>query len=197
MGLSGPAAPSDAKRGGGWRMILYPPAAFNANEWFILMASLLVWSVSLALPKRFTLFMLICIWVFNVYLAQTIDFIIGKVPYELYKVNDYNEYEYFDLLLYLITFPPAAYLVLYGYDRFRFLGGKLLLYLIACGLITTGLEKISVYFRVFTYNHWGLAYSLPIYVLIFALNIWLFRLIQLYHPTQGRRYRHKKRRAAP
>ncbi|OXM83586.1 hypothetical protein [Paenibacillus rigui] len=177
-------------------MILYPPAAFDANEWFIIAASVCIWCVWLALPRRFTGFTLVTIWLLNVFLAQTTDFIIGKPPYDLYKVNDYNEYEWFDLLLYLFTYPPAGFMLLYGYDRFRFRDGKLVLYLLACAIITTLLEKMSVYFRVFTYNNWSLAYSFPTYVLVYALNIALLRLIWRYHPSQGRRHRITKRRAA-
>jgi len=168
-------------------MILFPPAVFDSNEWFIVAASVLVWTVSLALPKRFSLFTVVCIWVLNIYLAQTTDFIIGKVPYELYQVNDYSEYEYFDVFLYIITYPPAAYLMLEGYDRWRLRGSKAVFYVLACALVTIGLERVSVAFRVFTYDSWRLAYSYPTYVLVYSLNIGMLRLVRRYHPLQGLR----------
>ncbi|VBB06761.1 Hypothetical protein LUCI_1997 [Lucifera butyrica] len=164
-------------------MILYPPVKFDANECFIFLAIAANLLLIFLLPRRFSLLTLTGIWLFNIFLAQSTDFIIGKPPLELYRFNDLKEYEYFDVLLYLLVYPPVAYFFLYFYDHRRWTGNRLRFYLIASAFITSVLERLAVQFHVFTYIHWNLLYSYLVYLLVFALNIRLLNFLRRFLPV--------------
>ncbi|CAG7629606.1 hypothetical protein ACFQI7_15975 [Paenibacillus allorhizosphaerae] len=166
-------------------MILFPPVRFDANEWFIICAALANWSIWLSLPRRFSLLTVVCIWIFNYCLAQTADFTIAVNPYDLYDYGDHPEFEYFDWVMYVFTYPPAAFFVLFYYDRWRLKGWKLAGYVIGCAILTNAMEWISAYwFHVFTYKGWNPFYSTPVYVLVYYLNIALLKLVQRYVPRR-------------
>lgn len=159
-------------------MILYPPKHFDANEWFLLTVTALEIAVAFALPRRFSLLTLVVIVAFNFYLAQMIDLIIAIKPYDLYDINDFPQYEIADFLIYVLTYPPMAYLVLYLYDRWQPKGWKLVGYVLGWSLFTAGLEGLSLLFHVFSYKGWELHYSFYVYTGVFGVNIMLFRYVQ-------------------
>lgn len=166
-------------------MILYPPIHFDANEWFILVISVASWGIFLLLPNRLSYVTLFIIWLFNGLLAFTADFSIGVKPFDLYDFGDRPEFEWFDIILYLFTYPPSQFFMLYFYSRWRPTGWYLFGYLLLFSLTTVGLEAISTYcFHVFTYKGWKLHYSAPIYLIIYTLNLLVFRFIQRYVPER-------------
>ncbi|MCZ8515754.1 hypothetical protein O9H85_25750 [Paenibacillus filicis] len=168
-------------------MILYPPVRFDANEWFILIVSALIWGALLLVPRRLPFVTLFIIWLFNGLLAFTADFSIGIDPFDLYDFNDRPEFEWFDVLLYLFMYPPSVFYMLYGYTYWEPHGWKLFGYMLAWALVTMGLEGIAAYgFHVFTYKGWKLWYSGPAYIVIYGLNLILFRFIQKYMPEVSR-----------
>jgi hypothetical protein len=158
-------------------MILYPPVRFDLNEWFIITVSVLCWSVYLLLRDRFPLIVLIGLWLFNFYLAQTIDFAIAQPPIDLYDVNDLPKYEWSDFIMYSFTYPPGALFVVWGYVRFRPRGWRLAAYLVAVALATVGLEAVAWMCNVYHYKGWSLYYSFPVYIISYAMNIALYRMI--------------------
>lgn len=161
-------------------MIIYPPEKFDGNEWFIIISLLLVLTIALLLPKRFSPMVVVLLVLFNVFLGQTVDSFIGVPPYDLYDVNDRKEYEIFDGILYFFHYPPSAYLVTYFYDKWRIKGLYVIAYIICCALITTGLEWMAVIFHVFNYKGWKLIYSAPVYMAVYGLNILVLKLGQYY-----------------
>ncbi len=158
-------------------MILYPPLVFDGNEWFTIFAGTLIWAIMLSLPRRFNDLMMMMIWLGNHFLAEVVDFTIAVPPINLYDTHDWPQYEIFDLIIYIFLYPPSAYLALYMYDKWRFTGWKLVLYIVACALVSTGLEAISLWFHVFTYYGWKLIYSFPVYMVVFSLNIALYHFV--------------------
>lgn len=159
-------------------MILYLPKRFDANEWFILIAGTLLMTLVLLLPKRMSFIETLLIWLFNNLLAESADFFIGAPPLDLYDFNDWPQYEVFDVLLYLFMYPPIAYFFVYVYDRLKPSKLQAAFLILVWALLTTALEGCSNWFHVFTYKGWSLAYSFPAYILVFALNLLLYRFVK-------------------
>jgi hypothetical protein len=163
---------------GGDRMILYPPVRFDLNEWFVIAVTVLGWSVYLLLRDRFSLIVLIGLWLFNYYLGQTVDFAIALgPPIDLYDYNDVPQYEWIDVVMHLFTYPAAELIVVWGYARFRPRGWWLAAYVVAVALVTTGSEAVAWMCNVYHYKGWTLYYSFLFYIVSTALNIALYRLI--------------------
>ncbi|MFD2749178.1 hypothetical protein ACFSUM_02020 [Virgibacillus siamensis] len=82
---------------------------------YILIALVILYVIFFLLPKRFPrdVTILFLIWGFAV--STLFDFTIGGGLIDLYKTNDLNGYELFDLLTY-IMFAPISYLFIYIYD---------------------------------------------------------------------------------
>jgi hypothetical protein len=159
-------------------MILYPPVRFDMNEWFIIAISVLGWSVYLLLRNRFSMIVLIGLWLFTFYLGQTVDFAIALgPPIDLYDINDRPQYEWFDFLLYCFTYEPVALIVVWGYVRLRPRGWLFAAYLIAIALALTGSEAVAWMCNVYHYKGWSLYYSFLFYIVSTAMNITLYRLI--------------------
>ncbi|UUZ82955.1 hypothetical protein LJK88_02805 [Paenibacillus sp. P26] len=165
-------------------MILYPPATWSSNEWFVLICNVIVWTIVWLLPKRFTRVEKMLPFLFNFYLGVSVDLIIGVKPYDWYDVMDLPKTEIFDIVLYATLYPVTAYLVLYLYDFLRPAGLWLWIYLAVCAVVTTGLEGLSVIFDVFTYKGWKLPYSLPVYFVIYWLNVGMLQLVRHYLPSR-------------
>jgi hypothetical protein len=168
-------------------MILYPPVRFDLNEWFIIAVTVICWSVYLLLLRdRFSLIILICLWLFNFYLSQTIDFAIAQGhPIDLYNINDLPRYEWSDLFLYIFTYPTVTLFIVWGYVRFRPRGLRLAVYLVAVALVSTGFEAVAWMCNVYHYKGWSLYYSFPLYIVTSAMNIALYRMIVWLLPHGG------------
>jgi hypothetical protein len=160
-------------------MILYPPVRFDLNEWFVIIASILSWSVYLLfLRDRFPLIVLIGLWLFNFYLAQTVDFAIAQgPPIDLYDYNDRPQYEWFDLIMYLFTYPPGGLFAVWGYARIRPKGWRLAAYLVAVALVIVSAESLAWMCNVYHYIGWSIFYSFFFYIFSTAMNIALYRTI--------------------
>ncbi|MCD7034084.1 hypothetical protein LRR81_07550 [Metabacillus sp. GX 13764] len=154
------------------------PRQFDSNEIFVLIAGFIIMFLVLFLPRRLLLAEIIMIWFFNYFLAELADFTLARPPLDLYHFNDTRYYDWFDLILYVFLYPPAAYLFVHCYEKFRFRGKKLLLYILLFAIVTTILEGISAYFGVFTYNGWKTWYSIPVYCFIYYLNLKLFLFVR-------------------
>ncbi|RCW41518.1 hypothetical protein [Paenibacillus prosopidis] len=175
-------------------MILYPPIHFDANEWFILVISVASWGIFLLLPNRLSYVTLFIIWLFNGLLAFTADFSLGVKPFDLYDFGDRPEFEWFDVILYLFTYPPTPFFMLHFYSKWRPTGWRFVGYILLFSLATTGLEGISTYgFHVFTYKGWKLWYSGPIYLIIFSLNFLVYHFVQRYVPERKNNSPFKRR----
>ncbi|MFE5319275.1 hypothetical protein ACFQ88_11260 [Paenibacillus sp. NPDC056579] len=168
-------------------MILPLPQKFDANEWFILLAALFVILPSLLLPKRFLAIETVTIFLFNFFVAYTVDSIISVKPLDLYDINDVKEYELMDLLIYLICYCPALYLFLYFYDKWKLRGWKTIMYIVGWSLLTGGLEYLAHLAQVYKYNKWNTAFSVGVYIIAYSTNIGFFHWMRqwLNRPWDG------------
>ncbi|PYI57273.1 CBO0543 family protein [Paenibacillus flagellatus] len=171
-------------------MILFPAVAFDANEWFVLISALFVILYALWLPNRFPLFVTGFILLFNIFLGVSVDFTIGVKPLDLYDVNDSPRFEYMDLAIYFISYPPVAYIALHYYDRHKPRGWTLVLFVLGWAALTTGLEWMADKAGTFQYNRWRLEWSFIVYIAVYAINIALLatirRLLRIPVPGAGK-----------
>ena len=152
-------------------MILDLPAKLDLNEWFVLGASAAAWAAALPLIRRLRPAMVLGLWLFNFFLAQAFDFVLAVKPLDLYDTMDRNEYEWFDLLLYTLTYPPVGILVGALPRRFRMGAARTAAFILAAAALTVGLEWIAHAAGVYHYRGWKLIYSYPCYIVSFALNV--------------------------
>lgn len=160
-------------------MILFPPVKFDGNEWFILVTTVVTITFIAFLPRRFTFLTNLLMWMFIYSFAQFTDFVIGKEPLPLYKPNDLNEYEIFDLILYTVTFPAVVYCYYYFLDKWSLKGKRLAIYIVAWSVFSALFEWVSEkYFKVFTWTGWATFLSHFAYIVIFILITIVFFFVQ-------------------
>jgi hypothetical protein len=162
-------------------MILYPPVRFDENEWFLIVSTAILWILLLLLPKKLPFIVIVGLWLFNNVLAQSVDFLIGIKPFDWYDVNDRPQFEWFDAITYFLTYPPVIYFAMIGWFCLRWKGTRLFFYLAGCALVTVGLEWLAVRFHVFTYIHWTLWASFPVYLLVYWLNVRFLLFVERVH----------------
>jgi hypothetical protein len=159
-------------------MIFQLPSHFDKNEWFILISIILLIMVIYFLPKHFQFVQVLSIWLFNFSIGETVDFTVATPPIDLYDVNDSKKYELFDLILYLSLYPASIYIFLTLLKTWKVLKKHWIIYLLIVAIITTLLEWISNQTGVFHYNHWSTWYSLPVYFVIYGINMYLYLFIK-------------------
>jgi hypothetical protein len=147
------------------------PVHFDSNEWFILAAGLIGITVTFLLPRRFPVALSAIIWAFNFFLAIVLDHFFAGPAYDLYDIFDSPKYEWFEMFAYLIVYPPAAYALVYGYDKWRPTWTALAAYLIGWVLLTTLLEWLALVCGVYHYKNWRIVYSILTYVIVYIMNI--------------------------
>lgn len=158
------------------------PKQFDANELFIIISTVLSWTIMFKSPRYVSAVTITIIWTFNVFLALLADITIGVKPNDFYYTIDHNTHELFDVLLHFATYPTLSYFVVNFYQHFKPKGLKLLFYILFWAVVAIALEWISVKFHVFTYTGWKLYLSFFIYLVVFAANIWLSNFIEKKHP---------------
>jgi hypothetical protein len=159
-------------------MIIYPPKHFDQNEWFIIISVVAIWIILLGVRPRFGTTTIVMIWMLNVMLAETADFLIAAKPYEFYSLNDHPDYEWFDAVLYFILYPPVALLGLHIQQKWGFSMYKMIGMTFLWAGVCIGLEWIALNYQVFTYKKWHLFYSFIAYLFIFSLNVMVYKFVR-------------------
>jgi hypothetical protein len=158
------------------------PKQFDENEIFIIISTLISWSLMFKLPRHLSAVTITIIWTFNIFLALLADITISVKPYEFYYTIDHKTHELFDILLHFATYPTLCYFVVNYYQPIKPTGLKSLFYIIFWAGVAIALEWISMKFNVFTYTGWKLYYSYLVYLVVFSSNIWLSIFIKKKHP---------------
>jgi hypothetical protein len=112
------------------------------------------------LPRSITILFLV--WGFTS--STLFDFTIGGGLLDLYKVNDSNKYELFDLITYFL-FAPFSYFFIYFYERFKINKVTFIFYIIGWCLLGLMMESVSSVMGVTHYqNGYKIPYSLAIFL---------------------------------
>lgn len=157
-------------------MLLYPPKLFDQNEWFVLLTIVAGYIVMALLPQRYPRAMSVLIVLFCVSAAYVMDHAIASPPLDLYDINDRKEYEWIDLVTYLM-YSPYALLCVYIYHKLRprklwFTG-----YIIGWSLFCVFFEWLAIMCHVFTFHGWSLVYSYSVYIVMTVIHLWFFEYL--------------------
>lgn len=150
---------------------------FNGNEWLVLGIMALGLAAYLLLPKRFSK---PAAW-FNLLIGVAIglmfDHTIAVPPYDLYDVGDQSMYQWFDIISYGM-YAPFGYFFIYGLERWSIRSMGLILYIAAWAAGGIGLEWVCERAGIFHYkNGYSMLYSIPIYLIVESVHVWLYRLL--------------------
>lgn len=172
-------------------MFLYLPKHFDGNEWFIIIV--LVLSIFLMrLPKKMPTEVAYLIVLLSPAIPIIIDHTIAAIsPYDVYRVNDSEKYEVFDILL-IGVYVPFGYLCVYFYEWFRPKKMKIVLYILCWSLFAICFEFVIVRLHVFTYHGWSLEYSFPTYLLVISLFLSYYEFLLFHHKKKVKLEPHHK-----
>ncbi|WP_413303768.1 hypothetical protein AA0X95_26760 [Bacillus sp. 1P10SD] len=98
-------------------MILPLPKQFDSNEIYIIISTVLSWSLMFKLPRHLSAVTITIIWTFNVFLALLADITISVKPNDFYFTIDHKTHELFDVLLHFATYPTLSYFVVNFYQH--------------------------------------------------------------------------------
>ncbi|MEK3883664.1 hypothetical protein [Paenibacillus sp. PL2-23] len=143
---------------------------FDRNEWYILVMLVVSYAAVVLLPKRVSpkLMLLGLVWGFAS--STLFDFTIGGGLMDFYRVNDSNQYELFDLLVYVL-FAPFGYFFIYFYEVLR-IGRRTLIYYIAgWTMVAVGMQWLSEWMRLTEYqNGYRLEYNIVVFLIVQSIT---------------------------
>ncbi len=154
-------------------MIIYLPADFGSNDWFIMICLPIIYAIVWRLPSMLPRSISLLVMLFSLSLAKGADNTLGSKPLDLYDTNEMPKFDLTDLLTWGL-YPAFGYLFIYAYQHYRIRGYALPIFVLVCALLGTGFEYICVQFGVFAYKEWILADSFVVYLLSQSLTILFF-----------------------
>ncbi|WP_438449298.1 hypothetical protein [Gorillibacterium sp. sgz5001074] len=159
-------------------MYIYGIEDFDINELFVLLAGLLVVTISAFLPERFTRSQTVFLLLFSFWLAVVVDQTLAVPPYDLYDIMDSSRMDVMDPFLYAVVYPASGYLYFYAASTIGFHRPfRLGLLVLGWSALTLGLEWGSMYLGVFTYQMWNLGYSALSHIFIHLLKLRVLRYV--------------------
>jgi glycosyltransferase involved in cell wall biosynthesis len=151
---------------------------FNSNEWFVLIALVVGYTVVFLLPRQFPPKHAIVYGLYGMFSGFLCDNTLSVSPFNLYDVNDNSSLGVMDFLLYLV-YAPFGYMFMYLYDRLKITPAWIPVYILAWSLFAIGIEYVTVQLGVFHYNkNYKLDYSFPIYLFFQSAQMVLYYAIQ-------------------
>ncbi|MDQ0113729.1 hypothetical protein [Paenibacillus harenae] len=154
------------------------PESFDANEWFLIISFLVITTVTLMLPRRFPTIISIVFLLIGSGIAMYSDFHFGIPPVDLYDINDSKQYEWFDLVTFVL-YSPFSYLFLYVFDRWRLEGLKISLYVLAWSIAAVAFEAFAVRLHVYNFQKgWNSGYSFVFYLASQTFMIWFYYTVK-------------------
>ncbi|KIL38659.1 hypothetical protein SD70_25160 [Gordoniibacillus kamchatkensis] len=151
---------------------------FDKNEWFVVVASIVLMSYIVMIRKHFRPATLIILWVYNIAFIATIDYAIAATPFHVYDCLDNETYEPMAAYAHAFVYTPYSIIFLYYYDKWGIRGKKLIWYLAAWTCYALCFEWISLKFGFLTYRTWRLYYSIPTYPIAALILICAYRFIE-------------------
>lgn len=86
------------------------PVQFDQNEWFVIIALIISYSIIIYLPKKIPFSIFVLISVYALVIARMYDHTIESPTVDYYDIMDTTKYDLFDLLLYLLYPPRIVFL---------------------------------------------------------------------------------------
>ncbi|KON88645.1 hypothetical protein AF332_18750 [Sporosarcina globispora] len=150
--------------------------AFDANEWFVLVnlmaAGILIWK----LPKKLSGLETAVHFTIGIFTGMFFDHTISIKPWDFYDVNDTSDYQFIDLLSY-IMYGPYSYIFIYLYVKLNVKGHKNILYVTIWTIFAVLIEWFSVKLGIFHYEKgYQISWSFPIYGFFQTLQIMFYKI---------------------
>jgi hypothetical protein len=160
------------------RQMQWTEKGFGLNDYFVIAAIILSWSIYFYLPKVFSKQITILIFLYTMVCASIFDNSLGADPFDLYDIMDGPDYTGMDLMIYLL-YPPAGYIFLFVVKTFDISGRFIILYITLATFVSICFEWVYFKMNVFHYkNGYQMVYSICVYLLIQSLFILFYRLIK-------------------
>ncbi|MGX6445807.1 hypothetical protein ACWM35_21530 [Neobacillus sp. K501] len=157
---------------------------FDWNECFMIVTSIIAFSIMLLLRKHFHNITFIIIWIYSVAFVQTVDYFLAASPFRVYYCADNITYEPAGAMIHLFLYPAFSFIFLFFYDRWNISGKNLILYLLVWDIFSIFFEWLNVINGVFTYTSWHIYYSIFVYPVssLLLIKVYLFVKTQLMKP---------------
>jgi hypothetical protein len=156
---------------------------FDWNEWFMIVTSVIAFSIILLIRKQFQTVVFIIIWIYSITFVESIDYALAGSPFRVYYCADNLTYEPAAALIHIFLYPAFSFIFLYFYDRWDIKGKNLIIYILLWDAFSILFEWINIKNGVFHYTGWELYYSIPVYPISSLL------LIRLFHFTKRQLHR--------
>jgi hypothetical protein len=154
--------------------------AWNANEWFVVIFTVIGYGSVWLLPRRFSKGAAVLYLTLGVFYGVLFDHIISVKPFDFYDVNDTSNFQFLDFVTYLM-YGPFAYLFLYIYDWLRITHRYAAFYVLLWTAFGMVMEGAAGYFGVFHFkNGYEYDYSSPVYLFL------QISLLGLYYSGTGK-----------
>lgn len=152
------------------------PKAFDKNELFIIVISLLMTGIALYLHhknKSLLTTEFIAIFLLNLLFSIVGESFLAEPPLDFYDTADRSHAEIADIILQIFVYPPTILIAIQYYSHFK---PNKFIFIFICTLLLTFLEFISIeVFNLFQYKKWKLFYSFFFYLFVMTLNIAFYR----------------------
>lgn len=110
-----------------------------------------------------------------------VDFHLGIPPVDLYDINDSSQYEWFDLLIFVL-YCPFSYFFAYFLDRWRLRGLTITLYVLGWAAAAVSYEAFAAYLHVYDFQKgWNSGYSFVFYLTSQAVTVWFYGMIKRHY----------------
>lgn len=165
----------------GVEIVQWTEKGFGMNDYFIIAAVILSWSIFFFLPKIFSKQLIILIILFSLTVASIMDNSFAVAPFDYYDILDGPEYTFMDLVVYLL-YPPFGYFFLYFYKWLQIRIQYIFLYITAATFIAVCFEWINQKMGVFHYkNGYQIIYSICFYLVFQTILLVYYRWIKFKH----------------
>ncbi|QGQ44562.1 hypothetical protein [Metabacillus sediminilitoris] len=153
---------------------------FDTNEIYILVMLVIVYSALFLSPKKLPRYLTIFFLVWGFTISSLFDFTIGGGLMDFYKVNDSNQYELFDFIMFFL-FAPFSYFFVYFYKRLNIHPRRFafILYIIGWSLLGLATERISTLMKVTDYQKgYHIYYSMVVFLIVQTTTALYYELIK-------------------
>jgi hypothetical protein len=157
---------------------------FDWNEWFMLVSSVIAFSIVLLIRKHFSPLVFWVIWIYSIAYIETVDYSLAGSPFEVYYCADNKTYEPFASVIHIFLYPSFSFMFLFFYEKWKLYGRKLVWYILIWDVFSIFFEWVCIKNGVLTYTGWKLHYSIPIYPIsaLLLLAVYHFTKKQLVNP---------------
>lgn len=158
-------------------------AAFNANEWFVVISMIVMNLAIWFAPKLFSKLESVGYYIFGIYIGLFYDHTLSIKPWDYYDVNDSSSYQFIDFMSY-IMYGPYGYFFLYFYVKWNIKKLRIIPYILIWSAFSMLLEWCGLKAGLFHFDKgYKMYWSFPIYLLSQTMTIFFYHLSTRYGKT--------------